>query len=769
MPQLISWPRKPASKRQTLWDIFFGDRLASGKLRKFIHFIRSYNLASARIGEPINLKEVIADHDGWSDERIARKVRRALIIHLANESMAISGPRMKPANLLQREILERKKFRTQLAVLAEENRLSPNEALQKCTRYLKEISATVNFEVLLAFARALSFVFRRIFSGVEVDEAGMRRVREAAKLSRTAPLILVPSHKSHIDYLVVSQVFMAHEFMPPHIAAGKNLSFFPLGGLFRRSGAFFLRRSFAGLPLYKFTFRNYLWKLVREGYPVEFFMEGGRSRTGKLLPPKMGMMSMLLEGIREGEYKDLQFIPINISYERVLETGSYRKELMGGQKENESVTGVMKAGGVLRSRHGRVYVNFSEPVRLSELLEKYGMANLRTVDDDAFRAVTKRVSYHLMRKIHEAGVVAPSGLVSAVLLSHHRRGMSGTRLREMVGFIVDLMDRRDARLSVSLRHVLNAHESQIADADSRNVREGARARGEALRPLLDEGLNLLKRLVTRSEQGQDIIYGVPDRSRIELDYYRNSVLSVLAPDCIIATAIAGAREPISYESLSAEARRLSYWFRLEFIYETSTTFEENFAETMRRLEEENLLIVDENRMVHIQSVLAFEFLRGMLLHLVEGYWVAADALRSLAVHSMEESEWLVFAREHAEKEFLQGDIRRAESASTAVLKNALQLFIAEGLVVRETRMIGRKSMRYLSMSTDRTLEDIAFRRDDIGAFLLRMNDTGTKRYEPVVPSDALPVFSEREVTLSDTGEYELAMKPPKDTTDSQKK
>ena len=159
----------------------------------------------------------------------------------------------------------------------------------------------------------------------------------------------------------------------------------------------------------------------------------------------------------------------------------------------------------------------------------------------------------------------------------------------------------------------------------------------------------------------------------------------------------------------------------------------------------------------------------MLLHLVEGYWVAADALRSLAVHSMEESEWLVFAREHAEKEFLQGDIRRAESASTAVLKNALQLFIAEGLVVRETRMIGRKSVRYLSMSTDRTLEDIAFRRDDIGAFLLRMNDTSTKRYEPVVPSDALPVFSEREVTLSDTGEYELAMKPPKDTTDSQKK
>ncbi|MEE2756291.1 MAG: 1-acyl-sn-glycerol-3-phosphate acyltransferase [Myxococcota bacterium] len=742
LPQHISWPRKPPTKRHSWFDIMFGDRLASGRLRKFVHFLRSSKLASARIGEPINLKQVLAEHKDWSDERLARKVRRVLIIHLANEAMAISGPRVKSGPLLRKEILERRKFKSQLQGLARENGLDPVTALETCQRYLKEISANLNFEVLLAFSRALGFVFRRIFNGVEVDEAGMRRVKEAARHSRTAPLILVPSHKSHVDYLVVSWVFMNYEFVPPHIAAGRNLSFFPLGTLFRRSGAFFLRRSFAGLPFYKFTFKNYLWKLVREGYPVEFFMEGGRSRTGKLLPPKMGMLAMLLEGIREGEFKDLQFIPINISYERVLETGSYRHELTGGQKQVESVAGVVKAGRVFRARHGRVYVNFSEPVRLSEYLSQFDIPPLKTLEDARFRETTRRLSYHLMRQIHEATVVAPSALVGAVLLSHHRRGISDTRLRELVGFTVDLLVSRNARLSASLRHVLKAHQSQIDDAYARNARDGARARGDALKPLLSEGVVLLKRMVNTIEQGQEQIYSVPDRSRIELDYYRNSVLSILAPDCLVATALTVGDELISYDSLSAETRRLSYWFRLEFIYETDTTFDVNFRETIDRLISESLIEIDAHGFVRVRSQLAIDFLRGMMLHLVEAYWAAADALRTLVSQPMEKRLWLEFAREHAEKEFLQGDIRRAEAASTVALKNALDLFIAEGLVTQTRVKSGRKTDTFLSIAQDRTPDEIAFRRDDIGAFLIRIGESAARQATTPLPSDAFPMLSD---------------------------
>ena len=189
-----------------------------------------------------------------------------------------------------------------------------------------------------------------------------------------------------------------------------------------------------------------------------------------------------------------------------------------------------------------------------------------------------------MRCIQEATVVSPTALIGTVLLSHHRRGISVQRLRELSGFLVALLQQRDARLSASIQHVLQQHASEIEAADAVNRREGARARGDALQRLLDEGLVLLKRLVDTVDRGAETIYTVQDRHRIELDYYRNPVLSILAGDCLIATALGAAHETMSLDTLAAEVRRLSYWFRLEFIYRTEHTFDENFRDGLRQLE-----------------------------------------------------------------------------------------------------------------------------------------------------------------------------------------
>lgn len=762
VPQLISWPRQPPNKRRGLFDILFGEREASGRLRKLGHFVRFHKLATVQIGEPIDLKAVIDQHEGWSDERVARKVRRVLFIHLGREAMTIHGPKMKPAAMLRREILERRTVRRALAIEAERAGMRPASALEQARKDLKEISAQFNFEVILTLGRLLDFVFNRVFQGVEVDEAGMRRTRDAARHSRSAPLVLVPSHKSHVDYLVISWVFLRNDFIPPHVAAGSNLSFFPVGPILRRAGAFFLRRSFAGQPLYKLAFRAYLWKLVREGYPIEFFMEGGRSRTGKPLPPKMGMLSMLLEGVKRGEYKDLQFVPINLSYERVVETSSYRRELTGAEKKPESVTGVVKAGKVLRSRYGRIYVSFEEPVQLSEYLAERGTADLDALDADGFRDATKRLGYHLMRRIQEATVVAPSSLVGAVLLSHDRRGLSGARLRELVGFLVDMLTRRGARLSKSIGHVLEAQASYIEASDQKGLREGYRARGEALRPLIDEALKLLGKLVQRVEHGGDPIYVVPERSRIELDYYRNAILGILAPDAIVATALRAAGVPLPRAQLATEVRKLSFWFRLEFIYRTQTTFEENFGDTLGRLEAEGLLQVGDDDVVRPTAPLTLDFLRGTLLHLVEGYWIAADALRGLQGTALDKKGWLEHAREHAEREFLQGDVKRAEAASTAVLTNALDLFQQEKLVAAEQRTGGRRPTTHYHLAEGVDLETVAFRRDDLGHFLVRRTDEGLSRpprpieHSPAtdeVPTPA-PVAGQDDDAPSDAGDQD---------------
>lgn len=714
LPQLISWPRKPASKRRGLIDSIFGNQDTAGRLRKVIFFFRHRKLGSVRLGQPIDLKAVLADHADWSDARIARKVRRVLFIHLAREAMAIRGPKMKPPGMMRREILERKRNRQAIGKVARDLGLSGPKALDRARKYLKEIAARTSFEMLHVFGWFLNWVFNRVFKGVEVDAAGMRRVKDAARLSRRAPLILVPSHKSHMDYLVISWVFYRNEFIPPHIAAGSNLSFFPLGSILRRSGAFFLRRSFTGLPMYGLIFRLYLWKLVREGYPIEFFMEGGRSRTGKLLPPKLGMFRMFLDGIREGEYADLQFVPINLSYEKVLETESYSRELAGGQKEAETVGKVVKARKVLRARYGRVYVNFEEPVRLSEWFAARGI-DLKAIEEDTLREETRRLAYHLMRRIHEATTVSPSALIAAVLLSNDQRGMSDVRLREIIGFLIAMLQRRGARLSHALTQHLDAQSSAIEAADAEGLTAGYRARGEAVRVLVAEALPLLKH-VKAVQKGGRTIYQVEEKHRIELDYYRNIILSILAPECIVATALHATGNTMSAERIAAQTRRLSYWFRLEFIYQTDTGFDANLANTLDGLIADGLLAREENSDITARSPRVVGFLAGMLRHLVEGYWVAADALRGLAESPMDKKAWLDHARDHGERLFLEGYLTRPEAASTAVLGNALELFRVEELIVKRTTGTGRRAQSTYALSPDTPLEAVAFRRDDIDEF-----------------------------------------------------
>lgn len=716
LPQYITWPRKPPSKQRTWRDALFGNGEAVGRVRKLFHFVLHRKTASVQIGEPIDLRQVLRNHEGWSDERLARKLRRVLFIHLAREAMAIHGPKVKSPKLIRRELLQRKAFRDELRALAAQRDLPFNTAYEQARRDLKEISAETRFGVLVLWARVLDWVFNRIFQGIEVDETGMRRVKEAARWSRRAPLILVPSHKSHVDYMVISYVFLRHDFIPPHIVAGANLSFFPVGALLRRSGAFFLRRTLQGQPFYRLIFRRYLWKLVREGYPIEFFMEGGRSRTGKLLPPKMGVLSMLLEGVRAGEFKDLQFIPINISYERVVETNSYRKELTGEEKVAESVGGVVKASRVLSSRYGRIYVTFEEPVRLSEWLAQRDVA-LTGAELPLLRKSTESLAWSLMRRVQEATIITPSMMLATVLMSHGRRGMSALRLRDRVGFLVYLFERRQARLSRSVEHMLQQHAERIAQAGPGNGAEALRVRGESLKPLLDEALGLLKRLVQRVERGGELIYMVPERHRIELDYYRNGVLSVLAPEALLATSLLASAQPCSKAQLRSEVLRLSHWFRLEFIYPTEQSLAENFEQTLRYFEEDGLVRVDDEQQVHSLTPATLEFFAALLRHLIEGYWLAADALRAFAHGPLEREEWLRHARGQAERELLDGDLQRPEAASTAVLSNALQLFVREGLVQVTERAGGRRPAKLYSLAEGLGPADVVFRRDDLGFFL----------------------------------------------------
>ena len=276
----------------------------------------------------------------------------------------------------------------------------------------------------------MMWVFHRVFDGIYYDKTDFKKVREAAQ---KAPLIILPCHRSHMDYLIISSLFYENRLIPPHILAGDNLSFFPLGLLFRKSGAFFMKRSTRGLELYTAVLRQYIKTLVHEGYGIEFFIEGGRTRTGKTMHPKLGMLKYLIEAVNEGYSDDMMLLPVGINYDRVLEEKSFQGELHGKSKKSESGKDIVKSGKFLKGGYGGVHLVFGDPLSFRELRENMGEG------DELVNAVADRI----VKKISDAVMVTPFALVTSALLASQAKGFALSDLRGKTAlFIKYLTDRR---------------------------------------------------------------------------------------------------------------------------------------------------------------------------------------------------------------------------------------------------------------------------------------------------------------------------------------
>src|SRR5690606_12130569 len=251
---------------------------------------------------------------------------------IERERRVVIGPAAKPPERVRTEILRSPRLQRIISDLAGGGGTTIGAKTAEAAKMLEELQATPNPNVLKGMGIGLRWGFNRIYRGIEFDPAYVERVRDA---SRNGALILLPSHKSHIDYLVLSYFFYERNLPMPLIAAGDNLNFKPVGPIFRRCGAFFIRRSFKGDRLYAAIVDAYIRRLIRDGYPIELFLEGGRSRTGKLLDPKFGLLNMIVDAAQGVPAQTVRFVPVSIGYERVVEADSYQRELTGGEKKKE--------------------------------------------------------------------------------------------------------------------------------------------------------------------------------------------------------------------------------------------------------------------------------------------------------------------------------------------------------------------------------------------------------------------------------------------------
>ncbi len=657
VPIGILWGKGPDKLHQGFLDVFLGRKEDPGRIRQILVLLRYSRHSMMTMGQVMDLHAYRKQNMHLEKDLMLKKMRWSLHRELDLAKTSITGPRIKPRKYILESILSSRTLRDQAREIARSEGKSFEKVMKKAEKYADEIAADYRITYIEFLNLLLTWVWNNIYSGFSVDMKGLDRVKTAIR--KGSSVILMPSHKSHLDYLVLSYVFYQNDLPPPHIAAGVNLSFWPLGHIFRRAGAFFLRRSIRGQKLYAAVFSAYLRKLLREGYVQEFFLEGSRSRTGKLLQPKLGMLSMELDAFGEGVAEDLQLVPISITYEKIVEETSYTKELGGGRKKKEGFLGLLKTPQFLKKKYGRVYIQFARPLSLREYLKtkKYDLAGMGGVRR---RGMVEDLALRVSYAINQVTTVTPAALAATVLLNHPKRGITLSEVTRHASFLLRLLQDLEARRSLVLKNLPWAMEESL------------------------EGF-VGDKIVQRWDDPDGPIYTLEDNKRIVLDYYKNNILHFFLPFALAANVFR------LYRTDRLQEARFLSGFRvfveilsIEFLFPREdpvgslwSTVHEHFCE--RR----SYLLRDDRNEIHVREPLPLRYLARLMMNYFESYYIFLNAAeRILGSGECEEKDFYNQVLRWADGLYRRGDVLRRESRSSPLFRNALACMVAQGCIRR---------------------------------------------------------------------------------------
>ena len=679
VPLAIFWRKGPRTQNRFL-NVDYGSLARPSDFAKVARFLSTYRSLTVKVGAAIDVglyaKASAAQDARNSDwERLTRKIRRAVLIHLYREEKVVEGPTLRPRWRVLREVLADSGVRAAMATRASASGGSAGKAEREVEKFFREISADMSSTWLAVGAATVGGLFKRLFASIEVH-----RLAEVAEDAKRHPIVLVPSHRSYFDFLILSWLFYQNYLVPPHIAARDNMAFGPFGYLFRGMGAFYLRKSFDD-PLYKEVFRAYVAYLIREGFTQEFFIEGGRSRTGKTLEPRLGMLSWDVDAFLESNRRDLFFVPIAISYERLVEESGMVEELDGGKKTEESVLGLFRARKYLQRRFGSVHVSFGEPISLANALGsqrerfeslqrgKVSSPEVREALEDRKREFVKSLGHSLVERIGWATVANATSVAAAVLLSAPHRGVLRDEMVSGMQDVSALLRLQGVRLTTAVEHDL---------------------------PELRESITFLERsdlVRSRLDQRGEILYFEESRRRA-LDIYRNSIAHFLViPSVLARAALAGLESARVHEELETwvEIFYREYYASRELFLTRGEAVLEHF-ESEGWVEQDELGVWRATVSGRRPLTVFAEQTRGV----VECY----EAIVRVLVSWMESSQDGVLRSgliKEAELGFegaqLLGLGRRAEGLSPTSLNNALSWLVATGILIGETIHTGKRNTR----------------------------------------------------------------------------
>jgi len=396
-----------------------------GRFRRLIAVLLNGRDTVVQFSPSVRVWEILGED--LPHERTVRKTSRVLRAHFRRVRAAVIGPDLSTRRLLVDRVLDAEPVRKAIAEQARRDKSEYLEAWKKAHGFAWEIAADYSHPVVRSLSFMLTGFWNRIYDGVTVHHLDT--------LKQIAPgheIVYVPCHRSHMDYLLLSYLLYGHGIVPPHIAAGDNLNLPVIGSLLRRGGAFFLRRSIKNNALYSAVFSEYVAQLVGEGFSLEYFIEGGRSRTGRLLVPKGGMIAMTVRAFLRAPRRPVVFQPVYIGYEKLIEGKSYLDELVGRPKQKESVWGLLRGVvEVLRSHYGKVAVSFGEPVLMDDVLTRLAPNwQEQSVDDKPawLSDVVDDLAQRVQININRSADVNPVNLLALALLSTPKYAMAESDL-----------------------------------------------------------------------------------------------------------------------------------------------------------------------------------------------------------------------------------------------------------------------------------------------------------------------------------------------------
>lgn len=559
IPVTFYWGRNPGREGKSSW-FNLSEQGRVGIIHKSLIVLKNGRDHLVRFNPPISVKKLSSRGES---QQLAHKLAKVAMRYFGFQKRSSIGPKLPNRKEMIEAVLSQPALQEVIHKKAQESQQSTAKIEDECRAYLNEISADFSYSFLRLFRLFLKGIWNVIYKGIKVHHS--EAVRQACQSG--AEIIYMPCHRSHMDYLLLSYLLFEQGLVPPHVAAGVNLNFFPAGPIFRRSGAFFLRRTFRDNPLYAEVFNAYFAMLFKEGYPIEFFTEGGRSRSGLLLAPKTGLLSTSLKTYLRQPQRNVIIVPIYIGYDHIMEVNTYVKEQAGQKKESESVWQVLGIVKKLRN-FGRAFVNFGEPINVKQHFDQALPTWREQAPSEAeFKAQVNNIAQKVMVNINAAAAVNALPLCASVLLASQSNEMNKRQLLQSLTW-------QQQWLSMKDEHSLVTFEEGSSDE------------------LFSEALALNKFQL----QGETIEYS--EQQALVLNYYRNNIVHLFIMPSFVFHAI----EHLQAQQRSVELAQLveccqAHYLQLqkEYFLSDELSVHEAVSLTVDKLLQLNWLILREER------------------------------------------------------------------------------------------------------------------------------------------------------------------------------